>query len=111
MIGSSALVGSSNFTVPGLTQNIELNVQITGTPVAVLQEWYEERWDEAEVVSDEVLKTIERHIREFTPFEIYGRSLQLYFLGMKRRQLNGRSTPPVSTQSWPNISEMVMGDS
>jgi phosphatidylserine/phosphatidylglycerophosphate/cardiolipin synthase-like enzyme len=30
VIGSSALVGSSNFTYPGLTENIELNVQITG---------------------------------------------------------------------------------
>ena len=45
VVGSSALVGSSNFTHPGLTQNIELNVQITGTPVAVLQEWYEQHWD------------------------------------------------------------------
>jgi phosphatidylserine/phosphatidylglycerophosphate/cardiolipin synthase-like enzyme len=29
VIGSSALVGSSNFTYPGSTENIELNVQIT----------------------------------------------------------------------------------
>lgn len=29
VIGSAALVGSSNFTRPGLTQNVELNVQIT----------------------------------------------------------------------------------
>src|ERR1700689_3381336 len=28
VIGSSALVGSSNLTLPGLTENIELNVQI-----------------------------------------------------------------------------------
>src|SRR5262249_23933248 len=28
--GSAALVGSSNLTMPGLTENIELNVQITG---------------------------------------------------------------------------------
>lgn len=81
VIGSSALVGSSNFTLPGLTQNIELNVQITGTPVAVLQEWYDERWEEAEDVSLEVLKTIERHTREFMPFEVYSRALQLYFSG------------------------------
>ena len=33
VVGSFALVGSSNFTYPGLTENIELNVQITGTPV------------------------------------------------------------------------------
>ena len=30
VVGSSALVGSSNFTYPGLHENIELNVQITG---------------------------------------------------------------------------------
>ena len=36
VVGSSALVGSANFTYPGLTENIELNVQITGQPVAVL---------------------------------------------------------------------------
>ena len=28
VVGSQALVGSSNFTAPGLTKNIELNVQI-----------------------------------------------------------------------------------
>lgn len=46
VVGSRALVGSSNFTLPGLTENIELNLQITGTPVSVLQKWYDERWDE-----------------------------------------------------------------
>jgi superfamily II DNA or RNA helicase len=81
VVGSTALVGSSNFTLPGLTENIELNVQITGAPVAVLQEWYEERWDEAEDVTAEVLKTFERHTRLFTPFDAYARSLQQYFLG------------------------------
>jgi SNF2 family DNA or RNA helicase len=81
VVGASALVGSSNFTLPGLTQNIELNVQITGTPVSVLQEWFNEHWEEAEEVSLEVLKTIERHTRDFLPHEIYARSLQLYFSG------------------------------
>ncbi len=81
VVGSTALVGSSNFTLPGLTENIELNVQITGAPVAVLQEWYEEHWDEAEDVTTEVLKTFERHTQIFTPFDAYARSLQQYFLG------------------------------
>lgn len=81
VVGSSALVGSSNFTVPGLTQNIELNVQITGTPVAVLQEWYDERWDEAEEITSEVLKIFDKHTRAYQPFETYARSLQQYFLG------------------------------
>src|SRR6266404_624466 len=75
VVGSSALVGSSNFTYPGLTENIELNVQITGQPVKVLQEWYEEHWANADDVTQEILRVIERHIRAFTPFEVYAKSL------------------------------------
>lgn len=79
VVGSTALVGSSNLTVPGLTENIELNVQITGTPVTVLQEWYEEHWNEAEVVTPEILKIIERHVTEYSPFEVYAKSLHQLF--------------------------------
>ena len=81
VVGASALVGSSNFTFPGLTENIELNVQITGRPVHVLQEWYEEHWNEAEDVTPEILKIIERHIREYSPFEVYAKALQEFFRG------------------------------
>lgn len=79
VIGSFGLVGSSNFTYPGLTENIELNVQISGTPVSVLQEWYENHWDDAEDVTADVLEVIERHTRSFTPFEVYAKSLQEFF--------------------------------
>src|SRR6266446_2288650 len=75
VVGSSALVGSSNFTLPGLTENIELYVQITGRPVSVLQEWYEEHWNNAEDVTAEILRVIERHTREYTPFEVYAKAL------------------------------------
>ena len=44
VVGSSALVGSSNFTVPGLTDNVELNVQLR-REVEILQEWYERHWE------------------------------------------------------------------
>ena len=56
MVGSAALVGSSNFTRPGLTQNVELNVRFQGPEVAELQEWYEKHWDEATPVNDELLR-------------------------------------------------------
>ena len=42
-----------------LTQNVELNVEITGSPVAVLQEWYDQHWEVAEEVTPEILKTVE----------------------------------------------------
>ena len=55
VVGSAALVGSSNFTLPGLTRNIELNVQVTGTPVRELQAWFEEYWNDADEVRPELL--------------------------------------------------------
>ena len=81
VVGSAALVGSSNFTYPGLTENIELNVQITGSPVKVLQEWFDEHWGDAEDVTPEILQIIERHVREYSPFEVYAKSLQEFFKG------------------------------
>ena len=79
VVGAAALVGSSNFTHPGLNKNIELNVQITGSPVAVLQEWYEKHWQEAEEVTPEILKTLQRHVHEYPPFEVYVKALQQLF--------------------------------
>ena len=92
VIGSYALVGSSNFTYPGLTENVELNVQITGTPVAVLQDWYEEHWEEAEDVTPEILRVVERHTREFLPFEVYAKSLQELFHGYEQSEIDWERT-------------------
>ena len=78
VVGSSALVGSSNFTLPGIAGNVELNVQLR-REVEELQQWYEVHWDEAEDVSADVLKVMERHTREYLPFEVYAKSLQEYF--------------------------------
>jgi len=78
VVGSSALVGSSNFTYPGLTGNVELNVQLR-REVEALQQWFDAHWDQAEDASVEVLKVMERQIRNYLPFEVYAKSLQSYF--------------------------------
>jgi SNF2 family DNA or RNA helicase len=80
VVGSVALVGSSNFTYPGLTDNVELNVRIRHD-VEELQEWYENYWEQAEEVTPEILKIIERHTREVTPFEVYMKALFEFFQG------------------------------
>jgi superfamily II DNA or RNA helicase len=80
VVGSAALVGSSNFTLPGITENVELNVQIKHE-IETLQEWFERHWKEAEDVTPEILKTVERHTREYTPFEVYTKALYEYFKG------------------------------
>lgn len=73
-----ALVGSSNFTHAGLTKNIELNVQVDNE-VAELQEWFNEHWEQGTDITDAVLKVIEKQCREFSPYDVYLRSMYEYF--------------------------------
>ena len=82
VVGSQALVGSSNFSAPGLTKNIELNVQIqSAREVAQLQEWFEAHWKEATEVTEEIVETIARHTRLYAPFDVYAKALQEFFRG------------------------------
>jgi superfamily II DNA/RNA helicase len=82
VVGAQALVGSSNFTAPGLTKNVELNVQIqSAREVAQLQEWFEAHWKDAGEVTDAIIETIARHTRLYTPFDVYAKALQEFFRG------------------------------
>jgi hypothetical protein len=79
---SRALVGSSNFTGPGLTKNIELNIQVqSGGEVRQLQEWFDFHWEEGVDVTQTIVKIVERHIRQYLPFDVYAKALQEYFWG------------------------------
>ena len=82
-----AIVGSSNFTKPGLCENIELNLFTTDQAhIAGLREWYNELWSQAEEVKAELLKVIERHLVEHTPFTIYAKALYEFFAGREKPQ-------------------------
>lgn len=82
-----AIVGSSNFTHPGLTQNIELNILTTEQhQIQALREWYAKVWNEGEDVSAEVLTVIERHLEQHRPFTIYAKALYEYFVGRDKSQ-------------------------
>jgi hypothetical protein len=82
VVGAQALVGSSNFTSPGLTENVELNIQVqSGREVAQLQEWFEEHWRLGEDVTADVLQTIVRQVREYSPFDLYAKALHEFFRG------------------------------
>ena len=82
VVGAQALVGSSNFTRPGLTKNIELNVQIqSAREVTQLREWFDRHWTEAKPVTEAVIETISRHTHLHSPFEVYAKALQQFFRG------------------------------
>ena len=73
-----ALVGSSNLTHAGLTKNIELNVQVDNE-VAELQEWFNERWEEGTDITEAIIRVIENHVKEYSPYDVYLRSMYEYF--------------------------------
>ena len=73
-----ALVGSSNFTKAGLTQNIELNVQIKDD-VEQLQNWFNQHWEEGVDITEAMLTVIEKHCKEYSPYDLYLRSMFEYF--------------------------------
>ena len=101
VVGSQALVGSSNFTHPGLTKNIELNIQVqSGREVAQLQEWFETHWNEASEVTDAVIETIDRHIRLYKPFDIYAKALQEFFRG---HELTATEWDETRSRMFPHI--------
>ncbi len=76
-IGSSALVGSSNLSRPGLETNVELNVHFGGAEVRDLQDWFAEHWETAKPATAELLTLTQRQTAPVTPFEVYAKSLQV----------------------------------
>lgn len=76
------IIGSSNFTLPGLTQNLELNLFTSdNAQLKELETWFEKAWEEAENIQPELLKIIEPHIRIYSPFEIYLQAMRQFFFG------------------------------
>lgn len=82
-----AIVGSSNFTKPGLTENVELNLFSTDQAhIENLREWYKDVWKEGEEVREEILKVIEPHLKEYDPFTVYAKALYEFFAGREKTQ-------------------------
>ena len=72
------MVGSSNLTGAGLTQNLELNLGRYDRPVVELaRQWFDDLWEEA--VPYDLVAVFEEALRPRTPWEVFIRVLwQLY---------------------------------
>jgi len=84
-----AIVGSSNFTRPGLTKNLELNIFTQEkNQVEAVKMWFSEIWSESEeLINPEILRVIIPHLKLYLPFEVYAKALYEYFLGREKTPL------------------------
>lgn len=77
------ITGSSNFTVSGLDENIEFNIELKDAPdVDFAAQKFEELWKESISVSEDYVETVTKftHLSDtFTPYEIYLKTLYEYF--------------------------------
>lgn len=95
--GLEAVVGSSNFTRPGLGEprktNIELNVGIQDPDTRQeLLAWFDSLWEDEDLTRDakpELLEELERYYKEYAPAHIYYKTLYELFRDEldKRREL------------------------
>ena len=70
----SAIVGSSNLSLAGVTSNTELNVVVPGNENhEKLSEWFERLWNDAEDFDKELMHVLESSwaMNEPTPYELY----------------------------------------
>ncbi|MFU2158687.1 helicase-related protein [Caldisericum sp. AR60] len=77
------ITGSSNFSAAGLAENLEFNVELKDKPdVEFAEGKFEELWKESIPLTSDFIKTIknETYIKDdFTPYEIYLKTLYEYF--------------------------------
>ncbi|MFO7675134.1 MAG: helicase-related protein [bacterium] len=100
-----AVVGSSNFTRPGLVKNVELNLLTTDqVHIEKLSEWFAGMWNDAEqrLLNEEALEIIARHTREYTPFEVYAKALYEFFAG---RQKSSDDWERTESAVYPRLSK------
>jgi len=74
----TAIVGSSNFTLAGVTSNAELNVMVHGDANhAALTAWFEDLWDEAQDFEEHLMRELHRSwaLARVTPYQIYLKTL------------------------------------
>jgi len=84
------------------------NLTSTAPRSEILQEWYEKHWNNAEDISAELLKVIERQIHEYSPFEVYTKSCRNFSAATKWLPANGKNQHPKFTQCWTNTRKKVI---
>lgn len=78
MIDGVAIVGSSNLSISGLSNNTELNVKVTNqNDFQDVKTWFDEIWENSEPFSKNLMDLVEQSWiqQQATPYEIYIKTL------------------------------------
>tara|TARA_R110002050_G_scaffold237585_1_gene373612 strand:- start:35701 stop:38922 length:3222 start_codon:yes stop_codon:yes gene_type:complete len=99
-----AIVGSSNLTISGLSNNTELNVKVTNqNDFEDVKKWFDGIWENSEPFSDDLMDMVEQSWvqQQATPYEIYIKTL--YNLIKERVQIKEHH---ISDNSAFNFSDL-----
>lgn len=94
-------IGSSNLTVPGLTTNIELNVDLDDAQSNALAAWFDGLWAEAEDVGEQLVERIEPYTRLHDPFDVWLKSLHSM---LERRSLEPDEWDRTASTIFPKLA-------
>ena len=94
-------IGSSNFSVPGLTTNVELNVDLDDVQAEALETWFDKLWEGAEDVSDLLVQKIAPHTRTHDPFDVWLKSLHCL---LERRALEPDEWDRTASTMFPKLA-------
>lgn len=101
-----SIVGSSNFTLAGISHNTELNVLVHGNSNhAELHSWFDQLWEEAEEFAPVLMDELNHSwVRELvTPYEVYLKTL--YELVKNRLNQQEDYLPLESTEIMETLTE------
>jgi len=88
MVEGLAIVGSSNLSISGLSNNTELNVKIQNTnDYYEVKKWFDNLWEDSEPFSVDLMDLVENSWvqKQATPYEVYIKTL--YYLIQDRVQI------------------------
>ena len=94
-------IGSSNLTIPGLTTNTELNVDLDDVQARALALWFENLWKDAEDVSDLIVQQIAPHAQLHDPFDVWLKSLRSL---LERRGLEPDEWDRTASTMFPKLA-------
>ena len=105
---SSVVVTSANLTYHGLVQSREAGIVVTSSDdVEYFVKKFDEYFEEAESIAEELLQKLEELLALYSPYQIYIRSLLLLYQIPEEELIGNLKFPPLTGYQRPIVSRIV----